>query len=185
MQHSHKSPRYYCRSWTFAVSGNVVFGTVSQRRPTRASYDCALPHTFVISRAHAHEYMASISSGIYDTAGARTCVWCTDLGKSRNSQQRASSSSSSPPRSLVRRVGGEAPAARASHWTYLSTPLLVFMLTGRLYWLWINRARDCRPDSRACLDGRAYTCAKHARERGVRTAVGEEKRREEKSITGG
>jgi len=37
------------------------------------------------------------------------------------------------------------------------------------------RESDCRPDSRACLDGRAYTCVKHARERGVRTEAGEEK----------
>lgn len=111
--------------------------------------------------------------GIYDTAGARTCVWCTDLGKSRNSQQRA------PHWSLARRVDGGAPMARASHWTYPPTPLLVFMLTGRLYWLWINRARETAVRIAVRVSMSAHTRMR-TRKRAQSTNARKEKTREER-----
>lgn len=128
---ARESPRYYCRSWTLVVLGNVMFGTVSHGESIRANreYGRAFPHTFVISRAHTHEYIASIS------------VFTIPLEHARAYDVRTSVNLATASTARIPRVPGSkgrrgAPVARASLDylpTYLPTPLLVFMLTGRLY----------------------------------------------------
>lgn len=155
----------------------MVFGTVSHGESTRASreYGRAFPHTFIISRAHAHahEYMASISVFTIPLEHARAY----DV---RTSVNLATASSVHPPVSGWKgRSGGwgvtlDLPTYPAFGIHADRSPLLT-----------VDKPResDCRPDSRACLDGCAYTCARNTHasveyER-WRAKRREEKRREE------
>lgn len=151
IQHSRKSihdtiadPGHstFWRTWRSAqwVTENLLARAVNIGR--------AFPHTFVISRAHAHEYTASISVFTIPLEHARAYDVRTSVNLA-TAQQRAPLLGS-----LVRRVGGEAPARRRGRHigpipTYLPTYPAFGIHADRSPLLTVDKPceSDCRPDS--------------------------------------